>query len=88
MTEYTYKELESLWNKKADEVLTGKTIKAVRYMTRDEADKWGWSKCPVCIFFTDGTWMLPQADDEGNDGGALLIEPLDETKENILPTLF
>jgi hypothetical protein len=87
MTEYTYKELESIWNEKANEVLVGKTIKAVRYMTRQEADEWGWNKRPICILFTDGSWAMPQRDDEGNDGGALFINPLDSNKESLLPTL-
>ena len=51
--------------------LTGKTISAVRYMTQEEADAFMWDKRPLVIRFTDGSFLIPQKDDEGNDGGAM-----------------
>jgi hypothetical protein len=51
--------------------LIGKKISSVRYMSKVEADHFGWHKRPLIIRFTDGTFLLPQSDDEGNDGGAM-----------------
>ena len=54
--------------------LTGKTIAAVRYMTEAECAKLMWDKRPLLIRFTDGSYIIPQSDDEGNDGGAMYYE--------------
>lgn len=51
--------------------LKGKTISKARYMTESEAKQFMWYNRPVVIEFTDGTIMIPQSDDEGNDGGVL-----------------
>jgi hypothetical protein len=62
--------VDEFWNKRA-QVLVGKTIKEVRYMTDEEAEEAMWYSKPLVIFFTDGTYIFPQKDDEGNDGGAI-----------------
>ena len=54
--------------------LTGKTIAIVRYMTEAECTKLMWDKRPLLIRFTDGSYIRPQSDDEGNDGGAMYYE--------------
>ena len=59
------------WENKFNELLKGKTIDHVRWMTKDEADHMMWYSRPMVIVFTDGTALYPQSDDEGNDGGAL-----------------
>jgi hypothetical protein len=64
-------ELEKFWNKKAKEVLLGKTIVSVNYMTKNDADKMYWGKRPVMFKLSDGTTCYLSCDDEGNDGGAL-----------------
>lgn len=51
--------------------LTGKTIAAVRYMTEAECKKLMWHSRPLVIRFTDGSFLIPQMDDEGNNGGAM-----------------
>lgn len=51
--------------------LVGKKIESVRYMTQDEADAFMWDKRPLVIRFTDGSFLIPQKDDEGNNGGAM-----------------
>lgn len=53
-------------------LLVGKTIQSVFYMGAGDMENMGWYKRPVVIQFTDGTFIIPQRDDEGNDGGALL----------------
>jgi len=54
--------------------LVGKKIESVRYMTQDEADAFMWDKRPLVIRFTDGSFIIPQMDDEGNDGGAMYFQ--------------
>ncbi|CAI8217664.1 MAG: Uncharacterised protein [Cryomorphaceae bacterium] len=56
-----------------EKILKGKKVDSCRYMTRDEADDMGWYKRPLAIMFTDGTYLVLQSDDEGNDGGAGFI---------------
>lgn len=63
--------MEKHWNDLAKKQLVGKTIASVRYMTQKEADNMGWDSRPLAIFFTDGSYVFPSMDDEGNDGGAL-----------------
>lgn len=70
MTEEREKQIEASCTKVAEK-LVGKTIKEVRYMTKEEAEEMMWYKRPIVIFFTDGSHMFPSMDDEGNDGGAL-----------------
>jgi len=54
--------------------LTGKTIASVRYMTEQECKRLMWVSRPILIRFTDGSYIIPQMDDEGNDGGAIYYE--------------
>ncbi len=46
-------------------------------MTEQEADNMYWSKRPLVIHFTDGSFLIPQADDEANNGGALWYQKSD-----------
>ena len=75
-------------SKKFDKLLKGKKIDSCRYMNREEADQFGWYKRPLIIFFTDGSYLMLQCDDEGNDGGAGLFEyPSKQNKYEIIYTL-
>ena len=47
----------------------GRTIKTVRYLTKEEAGDW-W-KIPIAIQLDNGKWLTPMSDDEGNNGGAI-----------------
>jgi len=69
------------WEVDINKFLKGKTIKEVRYMTEQETQKSYWYKRPVVIIFTDGSYIIPMADDEGNDGGAM------STSDKDLPTI-
>ena len=53
--------------------LLGKRIVGVRYLTKEETDASAWYSAPIVIELEDGQALIPQADDEGNDGGALWI---------------
>ena len=59
------------WEKEISEFLVGKTIKKIEYLTKKEGEEMGWNQLPLVIIFTDGSWIYPMADDEGNNGGAL-----------------
>tara|TARA_R110002051_G_scaffold119842_1_gene193109 strand:- start:708 stop:1310 length:603 start_codon:yes stop_codon:yes gene_type:complete len=56
--------------------LEGKTIQRVRRLTEEEISVLGWHCNPLIIIFTDGTCLIPQRDDEGNDGGAMVFHDL------------
>ena len=62
---------ESEWTTAARKALVGKRITDVRWMTDEETEKNGWCRRPIMVIFSDGHWISPQMDDEGNDGGAL-----------------
>ena len=53
--------------------LLGKRIVGVRYLTQEETEASGWYSSPIVIELDDGSALIPQQDDEGNDGGALWI---------------
>jgi hypothetical protein len=53
--------------------LIGRKIKSIIPMDETTAQAWGWYKRPFIIVLDDGTRLIPQADDEGNDGGAVAV---------------
>jgi hypothetical protein len=59
------------WTKKASDVLLGRKIVAVQYLSNEERDEIGWYGCPIIMKLDDGTLIYPASDDEGNDAGAL-----------------
>lgn len=61
-------------NDKFQKLLIGKTISRCSYMTEENAEDFEWYKRPLIIEFSDGSMLIPQMDDEGNDGGALVYE--------------
>ncbi len=52
--------------------LIGKTIQSVRRLHPSELKTLGWAKNPLVLELNNGTCLIPQLDDEGNDGGAVL----------------
>jgi len=59
------------WEGKISEKLVGRTIVKVEYLTQEETDKNYWYKRPIALVLDDGNWLIPMADDEGNDGGSI-----------------
>ena len=57
-------------------------------MTDDEMKNFAWYKTPVVITFTDGSMLVPQSDDEGNDGGALFYYSKKEDKSEVIPVIY
>lgn len=67
-TETEYIEREYGW-------MVGKTVKHVRILSLEEIEDLGWyvgGEVPFAVFFTDGTYIVPMRDEEGNGPGALL----------------
>ena len=84
-------ENDPLYKEKADwaqrfKNLIGKRIVGVRYLTKEETDASAWYSAPIVIELEDGQALIPQADDEGNDGGALWIAN-SKGKEDLAPVI-
>ena len=79
------KNLTDLWNKEANDLLLNKKIVKVEYMHSEEAKDSMWDNRGVRLILDDGTNVLPMADDEGNDAGALWLG--DGRMEKVLPVL-
>ena len=63
--------IEERWTKVAADMLVGRKIVRVRYMTVPEMEDMGWySRCVVMIL-DDGNIIYPSKDDEGNDAGSI-----------------
>lgn len=71
----------SEWSDKATLALAGKTVEEVRYLTDEEQDQLYWHQKGPIIIFTDGSFVFPSQDNEGNGPGALF------TSDNELPTI-
>ena len=59
------------WTSEAEKVLLNKRIIKVEYMTAKESDDYMWNNRPITFVLDDGTRIIAQSDDEGNDGGAM-----------------
>ena len=81
----TDKQLTKIWTGVAEKQLLNKRIIKVEYMEQEECDTYGGFNRPITFFLDDGTRVIAQKDDEGNDGGVLTC--LTKTTEEILPVL-
>tara|TARA_R110002096_G_scaffold255618_2_gene448901 strand:+ start:3918 stop:4172 length:255 start_codon:yes stop_codon:yes gene_type:complete len=81
--------IEKRWTKKAAGVLVGKKIVKVQYMTAGETEDLMWYSRPLSFKLDDGTWVIPQSDNEGNNGGVLSYSHEDEDKYDywVMPVL-
>lgn len=77
-------EIEDYWTHEASDLLLGKKITRVRYVSPKEADDMGWTARPVAFMLETGVWLFASMDDEGNDGGALFTTMPDKS---VLPVL-
>lgn len=64
--------------------LNGKTVKTITWLGDKDKEAMMWYKRPIVIHFTDGSFLIPQSDDEGNDGGALYYQ--DQNQSDIIYT--
>ena len=83
----TEKELNERWETTANKILLNRKIVKIKWLTEDQAEQeFGWRKRPVMLILDDGTEIVPQMDDEGNDGGALLwINPKETVESEHFP---
>ena len=79
-----YKE-KAKWAKEFNH-LVGLRIMGVRYLTQEETEASGWYSSPIVIELSDGSALIPQQDDEGNDGGALWIAN-SKGKQDLIPVI-
>ena len=77
--------LTDRWNEKAKQVLLGRKIIQVKYVDTKEAKSIMWYNRPISFTLDDGTRLMVQCDDEGNDGGVLWYANKDD--EGVLPVL-
>lgn len=77
----THAECVQRWEKAAENLLVGRKIEAVRYMTEAECAAHGWTAKCLIIQLDNGVKIYPARDDEGNDAGAIFTEADD------LPTI-
>jgi len=75
-------ELTNFWNKNAEKILLGQKIVRVEYMSKEDAEEMDWCSRPIQILLSNGIWLTPQQDDEGNDGGSISTNT-----NHIIPTL-
>ena len=78
-------ELREHWGNLASNFLVGKTIRRVRYLDDREREDIGWDKSALVIELTDGHWIGPMREDEGNDAGSLWTSS--QSKLNVIPTI-
>ena len=81
------KKLILKWQNSTRKLLVGKTITHVRYLKDEEMEGMGWHYRPAVIIFNDGSMLIPQSDDEGNEGGAMLFQDKDK-KHHIIPVIY
>lgn len=64
--------------------LIGRKIVNVRHLNPKECENFGWYKSPLAMWLDDGTCLIPQTDDEGNDGGAMMHLDLNHWREDYI----
>jgi hypothetical protein len=68
--------------------LVGRKIVSARYQTEAEVENMGWGRKAVVLTLDDGREVTPQSDDEGNDGGVLVVFNPKNGEEKGLPSFY
>ena len=63
--------IQEYWTEKINKELLGRKITKIEYLTQEELDNNMWDKSPIAIELDNRIWLVPMADDEGNDGGSI-----------------
>ena len=79
--------VEKRWTKIAENILLNKKIVKVEYLTKKECETNMWDKRPICFKLDDGTWIIAQQDDEGNDGGVLRYTKGNTDHGDVIPVI-
>lgn len=80
-------QLTTDWQKKAEKQLLGRKIVALRWISTQEAEDMDWFNRPIVLELDDGKFLIPQSDNEGNDGGTLWIHKDSQAEWNIMPVM-
>ena len=64
-------ELKMKWVQEISDVLVGKRIVRVDYLTKEEMSELGIVRSGVVLVLNDQNCIFPMSDDEGNDAGSL-----------------
>jgi len=75
---------EQKWAKIASDMLVGRKIVMVRYMSESERESMGWHTRPIVLQLDDGNMIYPSSDDEGNGAGAMFTN---NEKQPVLPVI-
>ena len=97
MKPLTESQMEKIWkensvdtlnpiHKKQFNHLVGLKIVGVRYLTKEETEASAWYSSPIAIELSDGSALIPQQDEEGNDGGAIWIAN-SKGKSDLIPVI-
>lgn len=78
-------QVASSWSNHATQILQGKTISHVEYQTSTDKLSFYWTKRAPIVVFTDGSRLLPVADEELNEAGAMMLTS--EEKTQIIPSI-
>ena len=71
---YNYEKINTIresWGFALATELVGRRVTAVRYMTENEMEQYGWTQSAAVITFDNGIEIIPSRDDEGNGAGTL-----------------
>jgi len=74
-------DIQDRWTKDAADLLVGRRIVSVDYMTEDDANEVDWHHRPLIITLDNGLRIYPSRDDEGNGAGSIF------TTSRKLPTI-
>lgn len=77
-------DIEKRWTKTAKDLLLGRKIVNVRYLTELERNDLGWYSRCVVIQLDDGNLIYPSRDDEGNGAGSLFTN---NKNNSVLPVI-
>ena len=79
-----FERLRRKWTVDATREFKGKKVRMIGWMTAKEMKDLEWSHSAPVIEFEDGSYIVAQMDDEGNDAGALLTS---SKKVPLLPVI-
>ncbi len=63
--------IRNLWTRRVEKALLGKKITKIEYLSNEEVENNMWYHTPVAIQLDNKYWLIPMADDEGNNGGSI-----------------
>ena len=78
-------EIEKKWTRFAYDILVGRKIVNVQYLSKQDCENMGWDESGIALILDNGDTVIVQQDDEGNGPGSLFL--LRGFEEEIIPTI-